>query len=1160
MKTEMKKNNKAFLALVVVAALAAVSFAGIALSDDSDAALISNNIVIQPGETDAKDYSFYVLEGDEFFQAFEFVVMATGSYTGTISLGTASADMKTYTAYSSLKVTNGSAVRITGIMYNSPYTGEVVSVFMIGNVDKDVGGALPSGTFELTKGQIILGAPLGVTKTEWKYMEDELTISAYSVTSVLSDIKTGIDYLISNEKIVAFNGTVSAGDLSVTSSYTVGTMISLTAAGDARLSSFYMTASPNEALPNDPDKTTGAPLFFPNWADRTLSISGTASVQYPEGAQRILDRSIGDILTAWPGIMSSSYAPLFSDYFGVDAVNVTFEEGSVITIGDRASSVAQSVTIEGSNITFAYLIDGSGKAYESTISPTEANFGYVPFGAYTLILSMFGGGGELLFYGTASVSASGIAIGPNQLSSYAGGTGGGIAASELSIVSGELNYGLSAYYKFVFAFNKDNLEVGKLSADSDDVISIIEFPSGVTSTDEVFIVLIRSVAGNPPCSYFGTISANDAVGLVKVKTTTAALASDEIRAKSTFVIDDAIVTFVALDASKFLIKGEVNVLYNSATNYGVMDIANGDAYLDFEGTGILSYGVVPMAHPIEPAEILGGANANTRVNAAYFFENEPAAGIPTKTTYYFTTLDNALTLSGDITLNGKHVILKDTTFANPDFPTMRITLGPGAILEVGKIKDADSDAVSAILTIPAGTTVQVPDPSSSYEVVNGQAVYDVKPTIAGWEPKSDILLVRTEPAKFIYTDVGTALGISISGDVLDLRQDATLRSDATLKDGVTLNDVAHDLTIEEEVTLTVLGILNSKNDMVIKGTLVITGVANFTNVANAKLFGAIIVMPAGVLNVKDAAEISSGSSSATGAVDVAGKINLANTAEVNVGVITLTGTADIASTAKLSAIELLQIGAKPTISPLNGTYTNTAVINGKITLASGAIAYVYGDFTILTTGTNANLDTGSSVYKTEYMIAEYPYVTLYTGVAGAPLLMLYEDQLVDIIIKDWNNERMLRGDSLRLALKDSPILSNVGAADWKVVYADYELKKYTVTFYYLQGMTWVCNGLDQSGGAAIQVEYGKTVSVTGVVQPGYETTSAGLVLRANNGAYQPGAAYKVTGDVNFTATGVQLATDDKGNDGLTLIEILLIIIVIIIAVIALIVAVRLLRS
>jgi len=1152
MKTEMRKSNKTLLALVVVAALAAVSFAGIALSDDSDAVLISNNIVIQPGETDTKDYNFYEVESDFFFQAFEFVVMAGGSYTGTISLGTAKADMTDYAAYASIKLTGASAVRITGMMYNSEFTGEVVAVFMIGNVDKAVGGTLPSGTFELTKGQIILGSPYGVTKSEWKYAEDQLSYAS-SVTDVLSFMNLGFTYLVNQKEIVAFNGTVSAGDLSVTSSYTVGTMISLTAAGDARLSSFYATASPNEALPYDAKKLTGAPLNYPNWEDRTLSISGTASVQYPEVAQRILDRSLGDVLAVWPGILGNpTYGPLFSDRFAVDAVNVTFEEGAVITVGDRGLTVAENVAIDtGAAADLAILIGSDGKIYEASISATRADFGYVPFGTYTLIMVL---PGDYLYYGTATVSGSedksSISIGYNQLSPLSGA----IDDADLTIATPtSIQYGYPYYSSTVFAFNYTNGVFGNAVKDADgEVINgAIGFNGGILPTDEVFIVLKRSLPGDPLMYFWGVVGTNDATGLIKIKTGTAALASDEIRAVGGLT-KSTTASIVALDASKFLIKGEVNVLYGK-NNEGIMNISAADAYLNFEGTGILSYGVAPALITAPPSEILGGTPG--RVVAAYFFENEPATGAPSKTTYYFTTLDNALTLSGDITLTGKHVILKDTTFTNDKFPTMKVRLAPLATLEIGKIKDAGSDAVSAILTIPSTTEVIV-DPTAQYNVINGQAVYDVKP-ISAYEPGADILITRVgPPAKYIYTDLATALSISISGDELVLRQNATLRSDATLKEGVTLKDAAaKNLTIETEVILTVNGTLISEFNMVINGTLRINGVANFIENAAATLNGTIIVTSAGELNLKKTASITG----TDGVIDVAGKVNLENNSTISVATFVLTGTANIAVNATFTVGKRLQIGEQPTLSPLSGTYTNTAAIKGKITLATEAVAYVYGAFSLSDTGTNANIILPSgTLKKTEYKIGGELYVTLYTssGSTTTFLPILYEDQLLDIVIYRWNNERMLRGDWL---VKDTYL---IGASDWTIVYADFEFKKYTVTFYYLQGMTWVCNGLDQAGGAAIQVEYGKTVSVTGVVQPGYTGTPV-LRTSVNGGAataYTPGTAFKVTGDVNFTATGVQLASEPEPDNGLTLIEILLIIIVIIIAIIALIIAVRLLRS
>jgi hypothetical protein len=159
------------------------------------------------------------------------------------------------------------------------------------------------------------------------------------------------------------------------------------------------------------------------------------------------------------------------------------------------------------------------------------------------------------------------------------------------------------------------------------------------------------------------------------------------------------------------------------------------------------------------------------------------------------------------------------------------------------------------------------------------------------------------------------------------------------------------------------------------------------------------------------------------------------------------------------------------------------------------------------------------VPKTEYIVNGEVYKTVYRDAnKPVPLQVLYGDELKDKIILNWNNDPSLEGEWLSARNNVYP-----GDAGWEKVYADFEIRKYTVTFYYLQGMTWVCNGLDQSGGADIQVEYGKTVSVMGVVQPGYEGTP---VLRLNSSAYIPGTAYNVTSDANFTATGVRLAPDE----------------------------------
>ncbi|MDR1404179.1 MAG: hypothetical protein LBJ20_01235, partial [Candidatus Methanoplasma sp.] len=129
------------------------------------------------------------------------------------------------------------------------------------------------------------------------------------------------------------------------------------------------------------------------------------------------------------------------------------------------------------------------------------------------------------------------------------------------------------------------------------------------------------------------------------------------------------------------------------------------------------------------------------------------------------------------------------------------------------------------------------------------------------------------------------------------------------------------------------------------------------------------------------------------------------------------------------------IGEVPELSPLSAEYTNTASVTGKITLDSAAVAYVYGSFSADSKFTN-------TVVSTEYLMEDKTYLTLYADSNTTETIpRLFEGQLKDITIRDWNNERYLRGDWL----KDN-LTKTIGEKDWKSVYADYSFKQYKVTW------------------------------------------------------------------------------------------------------------------
>lgn len=195
----------------------------------------------------------------------------------------------------------------------------------------------------------------------------------------------------------------------------------------------------------------------------------------------------------------------------------------------------------------------------------------------------------------------------------------------------------------------------------------------------------------------------------------------------------------------------------------------------------------------------------------------------------------------------------------------------------------------------------------------------------------------------------------------------------------------------------------------------------------------------------------------------------------------------------------------------NAGYEGTPVL-----LANNS-PYVAGtDYTVRVDTVFTASDVHRSPPKTEYIINGEVYTTVQRDPTyNHYLQVLYVNDRADVIVYGWRN-------SAGAPLTDNTV--SPGDQGWEKVYADFEYKKYRVTFYNTQGMKWVCNGVDQSGGSDIYIDYGKTVSVTGVVQQGYEGTP---VLKLNNAAYTPGTVHTVVGDVNFTATGVKAALSAK---------------------------------
>jgi len=1045
----MKNNSKIALVLIIVAAM--VSVAAITIHSDNSVAAggmyyaMDNSQISIDGDL-AIDYNLDVdinaAPGD---YSCPIMITSNGNYTGTLSIGILdkSTTPWTYTTYASLLLTGASNVQIVASIETGPI---IVAGFEVSNMSTnaqlatdgtyELRDGVPSGTFEVTQGMVQLGISNGTTD-------------------------------------VPFNGTLTAGGFSMASEYVYGATVAIADDGTVQLSGYAY--APVMSAPN-PVPPAGVTFNYPT---PKLSFSGSASIQYPDALQQLLD-SWGDNVT---------------DVLTTVGVEVTIEDGAVITAGDRVPSLATDVSIEGTNIARGVLFDvANPDAWNSNDNGntqvngtgTVVTFYNVPLGTYTLFMYA---NTDYVYLSAVTVTATGITLGSNILPST-------IMANDAfySVEPDDLSYHAGAY-TFMFALNMDTLETGTATVNNSTSTGTLTFPE-YGYNDNHMLAVMRNQATGLQEVFFGAIGYNWVGGLLKATTTVTLTTPDLIRGGDVSTYS-AISTFTVAGADTVHIFGTLNLLYTSADQYGAFDIMNGAfVNLDADGGKIIQ-GVMPPANGSlaeSPVYLIFGSN---NLVTAYYFTND-TTGIPAAT-YTLTSLKNAIKESNQVTLCGYFVILEDLTLSSPNSDPLKVIIGPNATLQVGRVQvDDDNPAISSILTIPDGTTLINPS-GRNYSVVNGQAVYDAKPSTYD-SPTVDV--ITTGNNRFIYTDLATALDISTGNVTIDALRWATLIRNATVQSGVTLNDI-FGITIPEDMMLIVNETFDSKADMIIDGTLMINNIVNFGKDSTIALDGSIVVASNGALNLNGSNLVGDANS----VLVVDGTLNMTAASTVNVNTVFIEGKATITD---LTVDGILRIGAVPSLST---GYTNSADITGKLTLGDTAVAWVYGDFNGKSAFTNAN------VISTQYMIDATPYLTIYVDSSNTTqyLPMIYGDEfgadgyMLDISIKDWNNNSMLRGDSL---------IANIGAAyvgdtNWKIVYADWSAIQFRVSFYYMPGVLWSCNGQTiDSYNNSVMVDYGASISVQAFVQPGYQ----GTPVIQKDGTAVSGNPYTttITGSVTFS--------------------------------------------
>ncbi|MDR3205496.1 MAG: hypothetical protein LBT41_00115 [Candidatus Methanoplasma sp.] len=351
------KKSKMFLAVAVIAALAAVSIAGVALQDDEASAAgqyfeIGQTplVVIDDGNGNV---NFFITADDGLTN-----IELHGQVTGTINIGYYLDTAHTqYEVIASLTLTGVENVILQAVG-SIDINGDYIGVFFIDNVDQ-TGDTLPAGEFVLEKGTVTLGAHL----------------TAISSVPVLP-----ADFVANG-----FNGTVKAGDFSAAVEWTYGLAVSYdgTDAGIVGSAGFA-----------DPTSFTGAS----DVTEATVSLSGPAKVY---GSTAVSDYF--------------SFASSQRLETSVDVV-LTVEEGAEITVGDVDPETATATVAYDSlaTVNFVALVDANGNVdypvvATGTVTLTDVKVGE-PYSLYLVI-------DNFVYAGSITVNGNGttynVALGPN---------------------------------------------------------------------------------------------------------------------------------------------------------------------------------------------------------------------------------------------------------------------------------------------------------------------------------------------------------------------------------------------------------------------------------------------------------------------------------------------------------------------------------------------------------------------------------------------------------------------------------------------------------------------------------------------------------------------------------------------------------------------------
>ena len=842
------------------------------------------------------------------------------------------------------------------------------------------------------------------------------------------------------------------------------------------------------------------------------------------------------------------------------------------------------------------------------------------FSSESMLYLVFNEGGNHKFYaGSLSFVPSFDSNGVAKLTATLGDNTPmtAIGQNVLDVSGTDIVYN-SANYTCEFAFISTAGAPSKVNGYSDGAI----VTQNVTDGD-IVVVILKQKSDGELFAYYGTATVNQSTFTLSAPATitTADVGPAAQRAVSKIVPGAApapnlATAFEVANGGKLVVDGKIDIKYalgNNAyfVNSGKIDVK-----------GEIVYETNNAVAPLECASAAVG------INAAHYNVAPAAGSSSTVNVHHYTTLTKAMAAAKNVDIYGEMVILDDTTLTGTPVGTAAsknaFTVKAYSVLVVGQVDNPATDGVveetkAAIVTLPATSSITMGgSPDGGYvKVEKGQFKIAPNETAPRGYDKIEANVFMKTTGFDVYTDLVTALNISVSGDVVKVRSaTATIDENAEVKEGVTLQaenatSTPVDITVNPGKVFTVSGTVKDIHSITVEtdatngnGQLILKSVKfkltgdepciwlagtlefassfdNTTTAAFADFKPVQIVFNGEESIVKVVGKVLfrgfelNDTSTAT-LVDVTGKadfqvpfdsnivvnmniaggtVNKGEDANFNITKLTATGAAKITLDTDVTPFVILE---KAVIGTKSDAFADNANLAEMKLILDGegdanAYAIIYGKF-----ASDKIVITSSELNvpaKTVFYLVSVNGNNqyLYQTVFAA---LAYDSEEMDNYAMDMPFPEIVGHNFLGWYTNvqfSGNPFDSAYCGQQPTFYGKFALKTYVLTFEYQEGVKWLLDGIVVEGQKT--TTYGNH-NVKVAAAAGFDISK--VTLKKGGAAYIAGESFPVAGDIVFSAS--EAAEKPAKADSFGLIETLLIIITVMVVIMAIIIALKLMRS